>query len=337
MIKTHKYTLLLLTFLISSLLLPTEGLSAWIWTPKTGRFINEKSIPKGTPKKQFDFAKSYEEKKDHNAAIREYKKLIKAFPTSSLAVYSQIAIAENLEKSRDYYGAFKEYQKVLEIYPSYGRIFDIIERQFKIGNLFLAGGKRRLWKFNIVPANDKAIEVFETVIENAPFSEFSPRSQFLLGECYFKVKKYQDAILEYQKVVEEYSDSEYLDDARFQIGICAYQLSRGSAYDQQATNKAIDTFRSYIIDFTQSRRVAEAKKMIKELEARKAQGAFDVAQYYQDQKQYESAKIYFEEVIKNYPDTDFAQQSRKLLSELGPFLKKETLQASVETQQVIEE
>ena len=65
---------------------------------------------------------------------------------------------------------------------------------------------------------------------------------------------------------------------------------------------------------------------IKELEARKAQGAFDVAQYYQDQKQYESAKIYFEEVIKNYPDTDFAQQSRKLLSELGPFLKKETLQ-----------
>ncbi len=301
---------------VGFILFPSEAPCPWIWTPATGKFTNENSIAKGTPKEQYDVAKKYQEKKSYPEAIREYNKLIKTFPTSSLAVYAQIGIAQCHEKNRDYYAAFEAYQQVLENYPSYGRIFDIIEEQFKIGNIFLTGGKRKLWRFNIVPARDKAIEVFQKIIENAPFSEYAPRSQFLLGECYFKMKKYSEAILEYQRVVDQYSESEYVDDARFQIGHCAYLLSRGPQYDQQATDKAINTFSSFVIDFPDSRRVAEAKKMILELKSRKIQGLFEVAEYYCKQKDYRSAKIYYQGVISANAKSSLAKQSEQRLIEI---------------------
>ncbi len=314
--QTFKLFTLLIGIQLSLFSLPQEAPAAWIWTPETKRFINEKTIAKGTPKEQYDLAKQYQKKKSYPEAIREYRKLLKTFPTSSLAVYAQIGVAECYEKNRDYYSGFKEYQLVLENYPSYGRIFDIIERQFKIGNIFLSGGKRRMWKFNIIPARDKAIEVFQQVIQNAPFSEFAPRSQFLLGECNFKVKKYADAILEYQRVVDEYSDSEYVDDARFQIGHAAFMLSRGAAYDQQSTDKALRTFNSFINDFPLSRRVPQAKKMIAKLETRKAEGIFDVAEYYYKQKNFESAKIYYQNLLDTYPSSQFARTSIRQLDEI---------------------
>lgn len=313
---------------------PKEAPCPWIWTPEAGSFVNEKDIAKSTPKEQYDFAKSFEKKKSYDEAIREYRKLLKNFPTSSLCVYAQIGIGECYEKNRDYYAAFKAYQEVLQNHPSYGRIYDIIEKQFKIGNLFLSGGKRRLWKFNIVPATDKAIEIFQQVIDNAPFSEFAPKAQFLLGDCYFKMKKYPDAILEYQRVVENYIDSDYVDDARFQIGLCAFRLSRGAEYDQQSTDKALKTFRSFIADYPQSKRVREAKKMISQLEGRKAQGIFDVAQYYKKLKQYDAAKIYYEDLIQNYPENSLAKKAKKALTEVDQLKKAQT--ASLEVEEKVE-
>lgn len=320
------FSLGLLGFIAFGFLFPAPAPCPWVWTPETGRFVNEKSIPKDTPKKQYDFAKSFEKKKEYDQAIREYRKLLKHYPTSSLAVYAQIAIGENYEKSRDYYSAYKEYKKVLEEYPSYGRIFDIIEREYKIGNIFLTGGKRKLWRFNIVPARDKAVEVFQTVIEHAPYSEFAPRAQYLLGECYVRMGKNPEAILEFQKVVEEYGDSEFVDDARFQIGICSYKQSRGANYDQEATDKAISTFSSYIRDYPKSPKVKEAKRKIAELTGRKAQGVFDVAEYYEGQKIYSSARIYYQEVIDRFPESPYARTSKKKIREIAGLADSKTFE-----------
>jgi hypothetical protein len=54
----------------------------WIWTPKTGKFINPKYAVKTTPKEQLDFAKSFYDGKVYDDAKREFKKLLKAYPKS---------------------------------------------------------------------------------------------------------------------------------------------------------------------------------------------------------------------------------------------------------------
>ncbi|MBN1474017.1 MAG: tol-pal system protein YbgF [Syntrophaceae bacterium] len=50
----------------------------------------------------------------------------------------------------------------------------------------------------------KARTEFQNFLTNYPKSEYSDNAQFWIGECYFFEKKYEQAILEYEKVVKNY-------------------------------------------------------------------------------------------------------------------------------------
>jgi len=60
----------------------------WIWTPKTGKWINPKHAVKPTPKEQFDYANSFYQAKKYQDAEREFKKLIKAYAKTREAAES---------------------------------------------------------------------------------------------------------------------------------------------------------------------------------------------------------------------------------------------------------
>ena len=50
----------------------------------------------------------------------------------------------------------------------------------------------------------KAREAFVQFLSEHPKSEYSDNAQFWIGECYFFEKKYEQAILEYEKVTKNY-------------------------------------------------------------------------------------------------------------------------------------
>jgi tol-pal system protein YbgF len=50
----------------------------------------------------------------------------------------------------------------------------------------------------------KARNEFQTFLTTYPNSEYSDNAQFWIGECYFFEKKYESAILEYEKVTKNY-------------------------------------------------------------------------------------------------------------------------------------
>ena len=68
--------------------------SFWIWTPKSGKFINPKTLPKDSPKAQYDYALSFYGEKRYDDALREFKKLIKNYPKSFEASESQFRSEE---------------------------------------------------------------------------------------------------------------------------------------------------------------------------------------------------------------------------------------------------
>ena len=65
--------IILIIFLLLTLSL-TPAYSYWIWTPKSGKFVNPKNLPKSTPKEQFEYAKSFYNIKKYDDAIREDRK-----------------------------------------------------------------------------------------------------------------------------------------------------------------------------------------------------------------------------------------------------------------------
>jgi outer membrane protein assembly factor BamD (BamD/ComL family) len=60
----------------------------------------------------------------------------------------------------------------------------------------------------------------------------------------------------------------------------------------------------------------EAKKVLKELKEKKAQSLFKIAKFYERQKLYKSAVIYYEEIVKKYPKTSWAPKALERIEEL---------------------
>ncbi|MDD5644567.1 MAG: outer membrane protein assembly factor BamD [bacterium] len=316
-------------FALILFMLPTFAPAPWIWTPESGKFVNPKWEPKKTAKLQMEYAHSLEEKKDYKEAAEEYKKVAKFFPGSAFAPEGQMGMGRMYEKTGKYYEAFLAYKSVLEKYPSYGRVDEIIDNIYKIGNEFLGGTRRHLWKFKILSATDKAAEIFEFLVEQAPFSKLAPEAQFKAGLSYQKIGDYNKAAEAYKKVIDMYPDTEFADNAKFQIGMCWYEKSKGPEYDQEATDNAIKEFYQFRKKYQQSELIGKAGEIIAELEDRKAEELYRNGVFYEKQGNYMSAKVYYELIVNQHPDTKWAKKAGKILVSSG-FKQAEERQESAE-------
>jgi tol-pal system protein YbgF len=100
---------------------------------------------------------------------------------------------------------------------------------------------------------DKSREGFEYFLKLHPDTEFSDNAQFWIGECYYFEKKYEKAIVEYDKVVKKYPEGNKIPFALLKQGLSFEKLG------DKASAKLL--LQQVIRDFpnTSQSRIARAK------------------------------------------------------------------------------
>jgi tol-pal system protein YbgF len=71
---------------------------------------------------------------------------------------------------------------------------------------------------------EKSREGFENFLKQYPNTEFSDNAQFWIGECYYFEKKYEKAIVEYDKVVKNYPEGNKVPYALLKQGLSFQKL-----------------------------------------------------------------------------------------------------------------
>jgi len=310
-----------LLILLIILIVPNISYGAWIWTPETGSWINPKSAVKDTASEQFSWAMGFYETRDYKKAMAEFHKLVNYYPNAKQASKAQYYIGRSYEDLKELYHAYIAYQRVMEAYPYAENRDEIINRQYDIGMLFFKGEKARLLGVAVLPATDKAIEIFDQVIKNSPYGEYADKAQFRIGEAYKNNSAYPEAMLAFQALVEEYPRSELLSEANYQIAECAYLASLGASYDQGSTDIAIEKFKGFVEEHRDDTFSENAKNTLTKLKEKKAQNVYETAQFYEKVGRISSAAIYYKELVDNYPDTSLAKTSLARLMEIEKIIE----------------
>lgn len=297
-------------------LMPSVAEAAWIWTPQTRRWINPKYAAKDTPQAQMDWAVGFFEGRDYPRAAKEFVRLVRTTPRSELAPEAQYLAGLCYELMGRAGAAFTAYKKVLEIYPFSGRFKDSVEREFLIAEELFAGKRLHLIGPIQVPAPDKAIEIYQHVVDHAPYGEYGDRAQLRLGECFIRQRRFEEANRAFQKVVDDYPNSPLVKEAKFKVAFCAKQLSLKPSYDQSATDEAITWYENFIAAHPESDLIPEARQSLKQLHTIKAQGLMEVARFYEVKRKPAAAAVYYREILAKYPDTDPAAMAVARLKEL---------------------
>lgn len=286
--------------------------SFWIWTPKSGKWVNPKNLPKDNPKAQFDYAKGFYAEKKYDDAIREFRKLLKAYPKSFEASESQYYLGVIEEERDNLYEAYLAYQKVVDKYPFSERIKEIIEKEYKIAEKFIAGYKRKALGV-VLPVEDPSIEILGKVVENSTYGPLAPKAQYKLGLVLKGLQRYYEAEEAFNKVVSNYPDSEWVAPSKFQIASCRAAVSRGPDYDQGAMQDAKQKFEEFVSEHPDAVLSKDAEENVNRLKEKEAAASFNIAVFYEKQKAFKAAKIYYENVISNYSSSPWAAKALERL------------------------
>jgi outer membrane assembly lipoprotein YfiO len=319
--RRHIITNLILAVVVFSLFSASCAYAFWVWTPQSGKWVNPKYAPKDTSKEQFDWAMSFYNAKDYARAAKEFEQISRHFRDSEVAPEAQYYAGISYEKTNAYYRAYLAYKKAQEQYPANKRFQEVTARIFAIAELFRKGTKAKLLGLAILPAEDKAIEMYKHICETAPFSKEGPRARFNLGLTYMKVGDYGSAREQFLKVIEDYPQHKLVEEARYQLALASYKGAKKPYYDQSGSEEAIGELKDFIVQNPESKMAPVAKAALSSLKENKAESLFVIGEFYRKQHKFTAAKVYFEEILADYPDTTWAAKARERIAKM-PLTRK---------------
>ena len=161
---------------------------------------------------QYQSAMQFYKDKNLDQSAQQLENLIKKYPTSRAASEAQYRLGTIYEEKGNYVKAFRAYKNLVQSYPQSERINEVIERQFRIGNLFLSGKKAKLMGLEILPSLPRAVEIFKYIVEQAPYSDYGDKAQFRLGLAYKKWHHYDESMQAFQAVIDQYPKSDLVAD-----------------------------------------------------------------------------------------------------------------------------
>ena len=117
----------------------------------------------------------------------------------------------------------------------------------------------------------------------------------------------------FKTLIKEFPTSEYVEEAQFMVGYCAYLLSPKPRLDQSVTAEAIDALQLYINLYPFSDRVDEASRLIDELQNKMVYKSYLNAKLYYDFKNYKAAVVALTNSLKDYPDSHYREELMYML------------------------
>jgi outer membrane protein assembly factor BamD len=289
--------------------------------------------PEITPAEQaaFEQALTVDSSSSPSRAISTYRRFIRDNPASPLAMKAQFRIAELYEYMGDANKAFTNYQTLLTQYPDTPDFEKAVVRQVAIANEYLGGRKLKFLGMAIVPATDRAEEMFSSIIQNAPYSKNAPVAQFNLGITYERQGRVKEAAAAYQAVLDNYPNSSVADDALYQIGYIYKRLGdSGRSEDLSAVITSKNTFEDFLLQYPANEKTPQARDNIGVLQTKETADLMEIAQYYDRFKNYRAAAIYYNDVIRRAPDTADARAASDRLQILRSELGEDALRTGPE-------
>jgi len=323
----------LVVFIVAVLALPTIGMASVIFQPgKKAKYVapGEEEIS-GNAAELFQIGQTAEKEGNTKRAIKAYKSLVKRHPKDALAAGALFRAAELEEQSHDYLRAAQSFRQLVERYPGSPHFDEAIEGQFRIGEIYLAGKKLRLLGIPVASSLERAVAIFASVVRTAPYGKYTARAQFDIGLVREKQGANDAAIEAYQAVVDKFPNEPIAVDAQYQIGYIWFHASKTGTKDMAAASKAKTAFQDFLFHYPNSEKAAQARADLDQLEQKQTSSSFEVAKFYDKQKYYRAAVIYYNEVIRQQPGSTESDRAKKRINELLTKVGEAALQPAFTT------
>ena len=274
-------------------------------------------------KEQLQVAEDAFKAKNFSITLHAAHRVLRVWPLSDYAPRAEYLVGRCMEAKGKDEAAFNAYQSIIEKYPKSGEYNEVLLRQYEIANRFLGGEWFQV--FNILPlypSMDETAKLYNKIVANGPYSEVAPHAQLNLGAAREKQKDFAAAVNAYELAADRYHDqADIAADAMYRAGVAWEKQADTAEYDQGAAAKAIAAYTDFTTVYPDDKRVAAAQKAITKLKTEQVNGSFKIAQFYESNRRWAGAVVYYNDVLQLDANSPLAAQARQRIDVLKPRLQ----------------
>ena len=155
----------------------------------------------------------------------------------------------------------------------------------------------------------RAAEVFEKIEVEHPYSKWAVKAKLMAGYAYYKDKKYDDAIMAFDRFIRFHPGNKDTAYAYYMKAISYYDQISDVKRDQSNTQKAMDALYQVVSRFPGTNYAKDAGQKIDLTKDHLAGQEMDVGRYYLGQHNFLSALNRFSEVVNSFQTTSHIEEA----------------------------
>jgi len=255
-------------------------------------------------------------------ALEGLKKLKQDFKDVNTPEIDAFIEAMSLYVKKNWSKATKKLQEFVRLYPESVFYPSAEEQLFSIGTAFLNGQNRNVLWILWLPAFDEGVNIMRDVADRAGTTPMGYRTLLVLAESYEKREKFVEAYLVWSEMNEKWPTGEIGQRTLLRMAQSVHAAYRGPKYDSSWLNTARTYDEELNKRYPQQASQLNVPQTIDMIVEQEAYKKFTVARYYENADHLYAGTLYYDAVLKGWPDSQSAEMARQAQAKVGPFEPK---------------
>lgn len=153
--------------------------------------------------------------------------------------------------------------------------------------------------------HNKAIETFQSIIDNYPYSDYAVLAELKIADAYFDDGKYEEALSYYRDFSDLHPQHAEVPYTIWRSALCHERRKRPSNRDQTATREAIVYLDRLLLKYPYSEYASEGEELWRELRRSLAEQVVGIGNFYMKRGEFESAAERYRMLLNEYPGLGF--------------------------------
>lgn len=251
-------------------------------------------------------------------ADKRFKKVIKNYGTTRAAGEARYLRASVLMSRTKWKKAFNTLQEIVSQNPNFEQFNRVIGAQFECATALMEGARGRiLWVIPGFRQYEEAINQFETIVRNAPYSDYAPLALMNIAFVAEMKSESDVAIDALDRLINYYPQNMLAPDAYYTMAETYSSLVKGPEYDQGSTRQAISYYEDFLILFADSNYIGNVEANLASMQNLLAESRLRLGDfYYYYRENNTAALIFYNEAITIAPNSEAADEARDRIQDV---------------------
>lgn len=217
--------------------------------------------------------------------------------------------------------AARNHDKLLTEYPQSQLRQAALDRQFAIATAFLAGRKRPVLRIFRIKGYGEGIRIMERITDRVGLdTPMGIRASVAVAENYEKRAKFEQAYLKWWEISSQWETGQIGADALLGMARCKHAVynrhseHKRAQYDASSLTTAKSYYEKFRLLYPKDAEAKGIDQILKQIDEQLAYKQFAISQYYQRTDNRQSANLYYNMVINNWPDSNVAKIAEEMLA-----------------------